>query len=214
MHAWATTCAFRFRRRAQPNSSATASAASTSRHSRAISDNRWCTTTKTSYGILVRLLRRAALASLQAPDFELPDLDGKMHRLSDYRGKKVLLAAWASWLGCRHDLPVWQGLYEELKDKGFTIIAIALDSAGAPAVREFIRPASIELPPLLKDGMGWDDGFTSRAGIPQYPCLIAQKHILGELYEFINVLVREGPSRRRAEIFRRSAPAASGELEL
>ena len=41
--------------------------------------------------------RRATLASLQAPDFELPDLDGKMHRLSDYRGKKVLLAAWASW---------------------------------------------------------------------------------------------------------------------
>ena len=41
--------------------------------------------------------RRATLASLQAPDFELPDLDGKTHRLSDYRGKKVLLAAWASW---------------------------------------------------------------------------------------------------------------------
>jgi hypothetical protein len=41
--------------------------------------------------------RRAALKSLEAPDFELPDLDGKMHRLSDYRGKKVLLAAWASW---------------------------------------------------------------------------------------------------------------------
>lgn len=41
--------------------------------------------------------RRAALKSLEAPDFALPDLDGKMHRLSDYRGKKVLLAAWASW---------------------------------------------------------------------------------------------------------------------
>jgi AhpC/TSA family len=41
--------------------------------------------------------RRATLASRQAPDFELPDLDGKMHRLADYRGKKVLLAAWASW---------------------------------------------------------------------------------------------------------------------
>ena len=41
--------------------------------------------------------RRASLASLQAPDFELPDLDGKMHRLSNYRGKKVLLVAWASW---------------------------------------------------------------------------------------------------------------------
>ena len=41
--------------------------------------------------------RRAALKSLEAPDFELPDLDGKMHRLTDYRGKKVLLSAWASW---------------------------------------------------------------------------------------------------------------------
>jgi len=41
--------------------------------------------------------RGATLRSLDAPDFELPDLDGKMHRLSDYRGKKVLLAAWASW---------------------------------------------------------------------------------------------------------------------
>ncbi len=39
----------------------------------------------------------------------------------------------------------------------------------------------------MKDGMGWDDDFTSRAGIPQYPCLIDQKHIVGELYDFINV---------------------------
>jgi thiol-disulfide isomerase/thioredoxin len=131
--------------------------------------------------------RRATLASLQAPDFELPDLDGKTHRLVDYRGKKVLLYAWASWCGCRVDLPVWQGIYEELKDHGFTIVAVALDSAGAPAVRDFIRPASTELPPRLKDIMGWDDAFTERAGVPQYPCLIDQKHIVGELYEFINV---------------------------
>lgn len=34
---------------------------------------------------------------LLAPDFELPDLDGRMHRRSDHRGKKVLLAVWASW---------------------------------------------------------------------------------------------------------------------
>ena len=42
--------------------------------------------------------RRAdALGTLEAPDFELPDLEGRKHRLSDYRGKKVLLATWASW---------------------------------------------------------------------------------------------------------------------
>jgi hypothetical protein len=41
--------------------------------------------------------RGSALASLQAPDFELPDLDGHLHRLSDYRGRRVFLATWASW---------------------------------------------------------------------------------------------------------------------
>lgn len=41
--------------------------------------------------------RGQALASLDAPDFALTDLAGKTHRLSDYHGKKVLLATWASW---------------------------------------------------------------------------------------------------------------------
>jgi hypothetical protein len=41
--------------------------------------------------------RRAALATLEAPDFELPDLEGRRHRLSSYRGRKVFLATWASW---------------------------------------------------------------------------------------------------------------------
>jgi hypothetical protein len=41
--------------------------------------------------------RSAALATLQAPDFTLPDLDGARHSLSSYRGRKVFLATWASW---------------------------------------------------------------------------------------------------------------------
>ncbi len=41
--------------------------------------------------------RGDALASLEAPDFTLPDLDGNLHSLSDQRGKKVLLVAYASW---------------------------------------------------------------------------------------------------------------------
>lgn len=38
-----------------------------------------------------------SLTSLKAPDFRLPDMSGKMHSLSDFRGKKVLLVTWASW---------------------------------------------------------------------------------------------------------------------
>jgi hypothetical protein len=41
--------------------------------------------------------QNAHLQSLKAPDFTLPDKDGKRHSLSDYRGKKVLLVTWASW---------------------------------------------------------------------------------------------------------------------
>jgi hypothetical protein len=41
--------------------------------------------------------QREGLSSLQAPDFTLPDMAGKMHSLSDFRGKKVLLVTWASW---------------------------------------------------------------------------------------------------------------------
>lgn len=37
------------------------------------------------------------LTSLTAPDFTLPDLNGKLHSLSDFRGKRVLLVTWASW---------------------------------------------------------------------------------------------------------------------
>lgn len=43
------------------------------------------------------LERARRLASLQAPDFTLPDLDGRLHSLSDHRGRKVFLVAYASW---------------------------------------------------------------------------------------------------------------------
>jgi hypothetical protein len=41
--------------------------------------------------------RSQALAAQQAPDFSLPDLDGRPHTLREHRGKKILLVAWASW---------------------------------------------------------------------------------------------------------------------
>jgi hypothetical protein len=45
----------------------------------------------------LRADQRQTLASLHAPDFTLPDMDGKLHSLSHFRGKKVFLITWASW---------------------------------------------------------------------------------------------------------------------
>lgn len=42
-------------------------------------------------------IRSSALESLEAPDIALPDPDGRIHRLSDHRGRKVFLSTWASW---------------------------------------------------------------------------------------------------------------------
>ena len=84
-----------------------------------------------------------------APDFELPDIDGCRHRLSDYRGRKVVLLTWAGWCESRDELPAWQALHEELAGHGATIIAVAMDSGGAPSVRPWLDQAGARFVSLL-----------------------------------------------------------------
>src|SRR5262249_8135317 len=107
--------------------------------------------------------RAAALRSLEAPDFTLPDPEGRLHSLPEQRGKKVLLVTWASWGGCRRDLPVWQALYEELAGHGFAIVAVAMDSRKG-------------------DPLQWIE-----AARPTYVNLIDRDHRLADLYHMVNV---------------------------
>jgi thiol-disulfide isomerase/thioredoxin len=63
-----------------------------------------------------------------APDIALPSPDGKVLRLSDLKGKVVLLDFWASWCGpCRRENPNVVAIYNKYKDKGFTIFSVSLD---------------------------------------------------------------------------------------
>ncbi|RST77125.1 TlpA family protein disulfide reductase [Siminovitchia acidinfaciens] len=64
-----------------------------------------------------------------APDFELATLSGETVKLSDYRGKKVILNFWATWCPpCRAEMPHMQSFYEKNKDKGIEIVAVNLTS--------------------------------------------------------------------------------------
>ena len=59
-----------------------------------------------------------------AKNFTLPDLDGKPHKLSDYRGKVVLVNFWATWCPpCRREMPSMERLYQKLKGEPFMVLA-------------------------------------------------------------------------------------------
>lgn len=61
---------------------------------------------------------------LPAPDFALKDLEGKTQRMSDYKGRVVLVNFWATWCPpCRREMPSMERLYQKLKGEPFMVLA-------------------------------------------------------------------------------------------
>lgn len=62
---------------------------------------------------------------VMAPDFELPDTEGRMHRLSDYRGKTVIINFWTTWCPpCREEIPSMNRAWNTLQQEDVVILAI------------------------------------------------------------------------------------------
>ncbi len=108
--------------------------------------------------------RTSHLSAGEAPDFALPDRDGKIVKLSDFRGKKVLVLTWASWCACRFDLAGWEKVYESLKDKNFEIVAAAQDTGGPDAANRWYEKAHVT-----------------------FPSLVDANHTVSSLYQMVNV---------------------------
>ncbi len=83
-----------------------------------------------------------------APDFELETVEGKKAKLSDYRGKKVILNFWASWCPpCKEEMPEFQRIYRENKDK-LVVVGVNLQES-RENVEAFIEKIGITFPILF-----------------------------------------------------------------
>jgi len=80
-----------------------------------------------------------------APDFTLNDLKGGKISLSEYEGQVVLINFWATWCPpCRAEIPEFINVYNDIADKGFAIIGIALDQKDL--VSDFVDEFGVNYP--------------------------------------------------------------------
>ena len=95
----------------------------------------------------------ATPAGKMAPDFTLTDAAGQAVRLSDYKGKVVLLNFWATWCApCREEIPWFVEFQEKYRDRNFVVLGVSLDDDGWKSVKPFMEAKHMNYPVMLGSG--------------------------------------------------------------
>lgn len=111
-------------------------------------------------------VQRNSSAGYEAADFALPDLAGRIHRLSDSRGKIVFLNLWATWCPpCIAEMPSIEGLYRRFKADGLVVLGVSEDADGEKAVRPIVERLDVSFPILLDP----EGSLSPRYGVTGYP---------------------------------------------
>ncbi len=118
--------------------------------------------------------QKAAAAQLLAPGSLAPELegsspDGTVYKLSDLKGKVILIDFWASWCGpCRKENPNVVALYDKYKDKGFTVFSVSLD-ADKNAWMRAIETDKLIWPYHISELKRWDGVLSRSYGVNSIP---------------------------------------------
>jgi len=101
-----------------------------------------------------------------APDFSLASLDGKTLKLSDYRGKAVLLNFWATWCEpCKIEMPWFADLQKKYEAQGLQVLGVAMDDATPKEIAEFAQKLGVNYPILV----GKEEVGTRYGGVQYLP---------------------------------------------
>ena len=93
-----------------------------------------------------------------APDFVLPSLDGRKVKLSDYRGKAVLLNFWATWCPpCKVEMPWFEDLQKQYAQDGLVVLGVAMDDTEPATIAKFASDLGVNYEVLLGTDKVSDD---------------------------------------------------------
>jgi thiol-disulfide isomerase/thioredoxin len=85
-----------------------------------------------------------ATAPLRLPDLAFEDADGKPRKLSDWRGRTVLVNLWATWcVPCRKEMPALEGLQTKLGGPNFEVVAVNIDTRDPEKPKNFLKEANL-----------------------------------------------------------------------
>ena len=124
---------------------------------------------------------KAAAPPLKAaPPWQLKGVDGDPVKLSDFKGKVVILDFWATWCGpCKMEIPGFVDLQKKYGEQGLAVIGVSLDDGGPQTVKPFMKSLAVNYPVVMGNDKIVQD-YGGIEGIPTTFIIDRQGMIVGK----------------------------------
>ncbi|BDH63562.1 thiol-disulfide oxidoreductase [Ureibacillus massiliensis 4400831 = CIP 108448 = CCUG 49529] len=103
----------------------------------------------TIYSSFTKEKREVLQVGDSAPDFELVDMNGETHRLTEYKGQGVFLNFWGTWCApCEREFPIIERYYQEYQDEGIQVLAVNIAESDF-VVQNYIERKNLSFPVVI-----------------------------------------------------------------